>query len=601
MYEEEIKKKESVLISNELVLNNLLRSLTMLENTKERIVRQNYYSPNQYPEIVLEIEEAMKSIRSWIETYRVFSAAPMFSILLGLCIEELGGLLKQLILTCKPLPGKKEQKKTSRINDHKKLCTSIDAMLEHLSKYLAQLKSVDTLMSIKIEEALMKGFKNHFVETHQKKIRYRVSIRGIKSYIFPFASKDGYHELINDKKRLKSEVIEHLSKYPHATGHKDSCCAARYILAGYRPNSRKPIMKGGNQEEIPIRMVKCVNCNEKFSLLPSFLPREKHFAIDIIGHVFESILLFGQSLQGALQAFNLTGKAIKSKQTILNWLMWIGNFHPATILSRAGVKGSGYFHEDEGFEKEANIRTYTVIMVDPENLLVWHSDYVDHVDEENLCSSFKKFLERIDFKVLGATKDKWKASTNALKKVFHNIWLGFCHRHWLKKFWDELSEYQDKSKCSANEIRRLYKKVKELLKFSCSSKALKAKVNALAAEEEAFKHPLLQNRLEELKINASHYTCYRKRKGITSTTYAVDNYLKTVKRKLRQVESFRNQECTKVLFKAMANVRNFVPFLSGAKNANKSPFMLAQGKTFDLPWIQVMNYHNAFLFSDNAF
>jgi hypothetical protein len=36
--------------------------------------------------------------------------------------------------------------------------------------------------------------------------------------------------------------------------------------------------------------------------------------------------------------------------------------------------------------------------------------------------------------------------------------------------------------------------------------------------------------------------------------------------------------------------------MSGAKNAHKNPFMLAQGQTFNLPWIQVMNVHNAFLF-----
>jgi hypothetical protein len=46
----------------------------------------------------------------------------------------------------------------------------------------------------------------------------------------------------------------------------------------------------------------------------------------------------------------------------------------------------------------------------------------------------------------------------------------------------------------------------------------------------------------------------------------------------------------------MANVRNFAPFMSGAKNAHKSPFMLTQGQTYNLPWIQVMNVHNAFLF-----
>jgi hypothetical protein len=56
-----------------------------------------------------------------------------------------------------------------------------------------------------------------------------------------------------------------------------------------------------------------------------------------------------------------------------------------------------------------------------------------------------------------------------------------------------------------------------------------------------------------------------------------------------------------ILFRAMANVRNFMPFTSGSKNAHKSPFMLAQGQTHGLPWIQVMNVHNAFLFADDCF
>jgi hypothetical protein len=51
-----------------------------------------------------------------------------------------------------------------------------------------------------------------------------------------------------------------------------------------------------------------------------------------------------------------------------------------------------------------------------------------------------------------------------------------------------------------------------------------------------------------------------------------------------------------ILFRAMANIRNFAPFMSGTKNAHKSTFMLAQGQTYNLPRIQVMNVHNAFLF-----
>jgi len=44
-------------------------------------------------------------------------------------------------------------------------------------------------------------------------------------------------------------------------------------------------------------------------------------------------------------------------------------------------------------------------MVDPKNLLVWHSDYVGHVDEEQLSGSFENFLRKVEFKILGVTKD----------------------------------------------------------------------------------------------------------------------------------------------------------------------------------------------------
>ena len=81
----------------------------------------------------------------------------------------------------------------------------------------------------------------------------------------------------------------------------------------------------------------------------------------------------------------------------------------------------------------------------------------------------------------------------------------------------------------------------------------------------------------------------------------VDNFLKIIKRKLRQAGSLRDKEWAKILFKATANIRNFVPFLPGSKNAHKSPFMLSGGETYDLPWMQVMNIHNCFLFSYNAF
>ena len=237
-------------------------------------------------------------------------------------------------------------------------------------------------------------------------------------------------------------------------------------------------------------------------------------------------------------------------------------------------------------------------LIDPKTLLVWHADYVDHVDEKSLCSSFEEFFQRVSFKIIGVTKDKWEASTKALKAVFKGIWIGFCHRHCLKKFRQALVEYQEQTQCTDKERGRLYKVFKKVLESSTSQVSVEVKLKSL--HEAAFDHPLLKVRVDELKENASHYTCHKKREGITKTTSIVDNFLKSVKRKLTMTESFRDKKWSQILFQAMANTRNFVPFLPGAKNAHKSPFMLAQGETHDLPWIQVMNFHNAFLFTANA-
>jgi hypothetical protein len=316
-------------------------------------------------------------------------------------------------------------------------------MLEKIASYIEESKdNPATIIIDAFEKGLPRAFAEYFTKKHKKRVKVLISGRGDKTYIFPWVNQEEYQDLVRDPERFRREVVDKLSEYAHATGHCPTCKGTKeYKMIGFRPNDRKIITSTGEQKRFPVRMVQCLKCGEKFSLLPSFLPREKHFAIDVIGQVFQNILLFSQSIQAALQNLALAG--VKSKQTIFNWLRWIGTFHPAAVLTRAGVAGSGYLQEDEGFEKEPNLRTYSVFMVDPKTLLVWHADYVDHVDEKSLCASFEKFLERVSFKIIGITKDKWEASTKALKAVFKGIWIGFCHRHCLKKFRQALVEYQN--------------------------------------------------------------------------------------------------------------------------------------------------------------
>jgi len=584
---------------NPNLIINILRILAVLEKALDRVGRLYFHDRNQYPLIMLEIEGTIIGLRVWIDQYKCYCGVSKFHEIIGLCILEIQGQIGKLMLECEPVKGKKGVGFPRKLKQYKKIMGTISDMLIHLLDQVKKFEAVKTDMGFAIGKFLVKAFEDHCTKSHEIEVKRGVSKRGKQTCVFPWSDKKGYHPLISDTKRFRKVVISRLDEYCHATGHKPTCKrSGRYKLIGFRSNPRKTIMEGGKQEVYPIRMAECTECGAKFSILPSFLPREKNFGIDIIGNALRGLLLFAQSYQAGMENIKMSGGQVKSKQTILNWIRWMGTHHPAVILTMCGVTGSGYLQEDEGFEKEAWLRTYTVVMVDPINQLVWHLDYVDHVDEETLYDSFEKFVERIDFKILGVTKDKWKPSTNALKKVIKNLWIGFCHRHCLKKFLNNLLKYQKETGCSDQERKKIYQEFKKVLESASSKNSLNVKINLL--KHEAFNHPLLSSVLDELKKNAVHYTAHKIRSGIKKTTSLVDNFLKIVKRKLRQVESFRDKECTCLMFRAMANVRNFVPFLPGAKNAHKSPFILAGGEDYDLPWIQTMNVHNAFLFVENT-
>ena len=582
----------STTISNNEIITNILRLLTILEKALNRLMRNNYYDRSQYPEVFLMIEALIIRIRGWIKDYKFLSETKNFSYLSTILLSELCGMIMNLIDIVTSKNGKKQVSTKQKETDKKLLQKKFDAFLDKIVSEIETLKTYDTDISEQMENFVQQSFKEHMGKEIKEKEKYSQSSRGEKTIVFPCSDPDEYKRIISDRKIFKEEVLNKLSSV-HQTGHKESCKGEKkYTLAGYRSNNRKSKMKDNFQHDYLIRMGKCVNCGEKFSFLPSFLPREKHFCIDIIGSVVRNVLLFNSSIRSAIETLKDFCN-VKSKETIFNWLRWIGMSHPAQLLTRAGITGSGYLHEDEGFEKEVEMRTYSVVMAEPDTMLIWHADYVDHVDENGLTKSFEKFLRQITFKVIGVSKDKWKASTNALKKVTKRIWIGFCHRHCKKNFWDSLTKYQRESGCSDQTIRELYQEFKKILEQSTSKSNLIIRLKTLEKRKE-FEHPLLRQRINELKENAAHYTMHNKRKGVTTTTFAVDNYLKIVKRKLRQVESFRDEDMTRLTFQGMASVRNFVPFMSGAKNAHKSPFELAGGETYGLPWIQTMNMHNAF-------
>jgi hypothetical protein len=561
-----INEKE---LANNLILDNILRGLTMLDNSLDRLMRNNFYNSAQYPVLYFDVKSLLINIREWMSDYKMFSGTENFTYSLSMLLTELSQVIIALFDVITSENGKKQVSKNQKEKQKESIHLSMNNILDKISSSINSLNTFDTDMSVQMEKFVKRAFEKYMKNAHNIKERLYVSSRGEKTIVFPYSNPDDYAEMITDRKKFKTEILAKLN-FSHQTGHKDNCSNKNvYSLTGYRSNPRKVKMKDNKTHIYKIRMGECKSCGEKFSFLPSFLPREKHFGIEILGNLLRNILLFNQSIRAAFESLNDFVK-VKSKQTAFNWLRWIGTICPAQLLIKAGIKGSGYLHEDEGFEKEIEMRTYSVVMVEPESMLVWHADYLDHVDEKSLIESFGKFLEYINFKVIGISKDKWKASTNALKKIIKGIWIGYCHRHFKKNMWDSLKKYQKETNCTKNTISELYKEFKKVLEQSTSKNNMIVRLNHMEKREE-FNHPILKQRINELKENSPHYTMHNKRKGISKCTFAVDNYLKIVKRKLKSVESFRDGKMTKLTFQGMANVRNFVPFMSGAKNAHKSP------------------------------
>ena len=93
--------------------DDILRILTMLEKALNRLMRRCYYSRNQYPPIVLDVEDMLSELRAWLQGYKDFSFLAGFSLLPGLTIKNLADMIETLMVECRPLRGKKEIKKNN--------------------------------------------------------------------------------------------------------------------------------------------------------------------------------------------------------------------------------------------------------------------------------------------------------------------------------------------------------------------------------------------------------------------------------------------------------------------------------------------------------
>ena len=108
-------QQDETINDNNKELDNIKRTLTMLEKALKRILRRNYYHPNQYPGIISQIEEGINTLHAWINDYKIYSVLPAFHLRLGMTINELGVIIKQA-MDIEPFPGKRPVKRKQIIS-----------------------------------------------------------------------------------------------------------------------------------------------------------------------------------------------------------------------------------------------------------------------------------------------------------------------------------------------------------------------------------------------------------------------------------------------------------------------------------------------------
>ena len=128
------------------MLNDLKRTLTMLEKALDRLIRHNYYNRKQCPEIITVIEETINNIRIWIQHREILGNLKNFYSRVCSFIENLEVLIAQLWDIIHPKAGKKKLKKERRIQEQNKIINSINAMLGNIAQKLKDLKIKDGLV-----------------------------------------------------------------------------------------------------------------------------------------------------------------------------------------------------------------------------------------------------------------------------------------------------------------------------------------------------------------------------------------------------------------------------------------------------------------------
>ncbi len=365
-------------------------------------------------------------------------------------------------------------------------------------------------------------------------------------------------------------------------------------------SARRSVIPPRCKERVRLRVqkIQCKQCRAITRILPTFcIPYKSHHA-QTIQNALENCWRRNNSYRdttGILNQSRPLDAQYRGHTLPYEWTIWLGGLAiqlPQLLvwlglqLPRHGLMDEFFMEQDNGTD---NHRIFAVTVQDPESTVIWNILRVDR----NNTEAFKQTLQQLKaagIYLRAITTDGWPAILRAVREELTGTIHLLCFFHAKKNVYETLDKYRQAKHLPVEapelaEWRRAFFEVLDAPTPKCYRARLR-KLTRRAVDE-----PILLARCKSLQ-KKTHYNTRRLRSPLlTATTSTVELTFKFLTRKVESLYSFRRSKCNAAQksLSVWALVRNFVPYLPGAKYEGQSPAQLAGVDLVGLPWLQYIN------------
>lgn len=363
---------------------------------------------------------------------------------------------------------------------------------------------------------------------------------------------------------------------------------------------RRSVIPPRGKERVWFRVqkVECVTCGKGTRILPTFcIPFKSHHA---------------QTIQNALENCWRRNNSYRDTIGILNqsrppddqygghtlpyeWTIWLGGLaiHLPQFLTWLGLQLPVHGLLDEYFMEQDNgthnHRIFAVTVQDPDSTVIWNILRVDRNDTQAFKQTLQQ-LKAVGIHLRAITSDGWPAILRAVREELEGSIHLLCYFHAKKNVFETLEKYRKAKKLPDNapelaQWRRAFFDVLDAPTPKLYQARLRKLTRRVADE------PILLARCKSLQKKI-HYNTWRLRSPLLAATSSlVELTFKQLTRKVESLYSFRRSKCNAAQksLTVWALVRNFIPYLPGAKYEGRSPAQLAGVDLQGLPWLQYVN------------